>query len=192
MVWKHFIFKMRPFQFNPYDSNTWEGMSASNSPMPNDSFLYNESDFQQNAQPLPYQYTQAPPYVPETQPSPDYSDYSSSTTPLASPPHCIQNADCRSLLLTDLKNFKTALAARSGYNGPQYHRQWVKQQLRGFICLPLSCLGYIREPHGEHKYNPKVIIYHPLTDHDIAQDSCYFPNFTGCLEYLEKINAPEQ
>ena len=133
------------FEFNPYDSDTFPD------PEP---FYYDDPEFPMDTQSdVHSQPNLLPPFVQQTMQIIEDSSEEDEE------PHFATDPSEDSIHMCGCSNLKTVVSVLTGYDGGNLTKHL--QGKPGLIILPLDAVTMIRRPSGNHKNDPKIILYIP-------------------------------
>ena len=153
--------------FNPYDSDTF--------PEP-EPFYYDSEEFpmdvsnEVNSEP-----NLLPPFVQQTM------QIIESSSEEDEEPHFATNPQEDSIHLCGCSNLKTVVSVLTNYSGGNLTKHL--SQIPGLIILPLSAVTMVRRPSGNHKNDPKILLYIPKGPEENYQ---HLENFNMAIGVLNE------
>lgn len=154
------------YGFNPYDSDTF--------PEP-EPFYYDDPDFpMDNQDEVHSEPNLLPPYIQQTMQVIDESSEEEE-------PHFASDPNEDSIHTCGCSNLKTVVSVLTNYNGGNLTKHL--QGIPGLIILPLDAVTMIRRPSGNHKNDPKILLYIPKGP---EEDYSHMPNFNEAINLLNE------
>ena len=152
--------------FNPYDSDTF--------PEP-EPFFYDDPEFPMDTQSdVHSEPNLLPPFIQQTMQIIEDSEEDEE-------PHFASDPSEDSMHMCGCSNLKTVVSVLTGYDGGNLTKHLSGKP--GLIILPLDAVTMVRRPTGNHKNDPKILLYIPKGP---EEKYSHMSNFNEAIKLLNQ------